>query len=87
VALATETDVRIKIWARVRLGGERGVRVAQEYGYQNGSGVGQVVRRLQQQSQSESVKLYGKPLPPIWYELRSKSGNGTNQGKVERASS
>jgi putative transposase len=45
-----ETDERIKIWARVRLGGERGVAVAREHGYQDGSAVGQVVRRLEQRS-------------------------------------
>lgn len=45
--LVTESDDRIKIWARVKLGGERGVDVARAFGYQNGSGVGQVIRRLE----------------------------------------
>jgi putative transposase len=48
--LEGEADQRIKIWARVRLGGERGVAVAREQGYQDGSAVGQVVRRLEQRS-------------------------------------
>lgn len=45
--LANETDDRIKIWARVKLGGEGGVDVGRAFGYQNGSGVGQVIRRLE----------------------------------------
>ena len=48
--LAAEPDARIQVWARVRLGGERGVAVARACGYQDGSGVGQVVRRLEQRS-------------------------------------
>ena len=45
--VAEETDDRIKIWARVTLGGERGVNVARERGYRDGSGVRQVVKRLE----------------------------------------
>jgi len=45
--MAGETDDRIKIWARVSLGGERGVDVARECGYRDGSGVRQVVKRLE----------------------------------------
>lgn len=41
----TERDDRVRMWARVRLGGERGVEVAREYGYADGSGVTQVVKR------------------------------------------
>ena len=48
--LERETDERIKIWARVQLGGERGATVAREYGYRDGSGVGQLVRRLERRS-------------------------------------
>ncbi|MCG3150667.1 MAG: hypothetical protein PCFJNLEI_04158 [Verrucomicrobiae bacterium] len=48
--LAVEGDERVKIWARVRLGGERGVVVARELGYQDGSAVGHVVRRLERAS-------------------------------------
>jgi REP element-mobilizing transposase RayT len=46
--LAKENDKRVKIWARVRLGGERLVDVGREMGYQNGSGVLQVVKRLEE---------------------------------------
>jgi putative transposase len=48
--LEQETDDRVKIWARVRLAGESSVTVARELGYRGGSGVGQVVRRLEQRS-------------------------------------
>jgi len=41
------TDDRLKIWARVRLGGERGVDLAREYGYRTGAGVTLLVRRLE----------------------------------------
>jgi len=40
-------DKSIRIWARVRLGGERGVDAAREYGYRSGAGVTLVVRRLE----------------------------------------
>ncbi|MFA6560773.1 MAG: transposase [Verrucomicrobiia bacterium] len=45
--LETEPDDRVKIWARVRLGGERRVAVARAFGYSDGSGVVQVVKRLE----------------------------------------
>jgi putative transposase len=45
--LAAESDDRVKMWARVRLGGERGVDVAREYGYADSSGVTRVVKRLE----------------------------------------
>jgi len=45
-----EPDERVRIWARVRLGGERGIALAREYGYRTGSGVGQLIRRLEQRS-------------------------------------
>ena len=41
------SDERIKIWARVRLGGERGVDLAREYGYRTGAGVTLLARRLE----------------------------------------
>jgi putative transposase len=53
--LAGEVDERIKIWVRVRLGGERGATVAREHGYQDGSGIGQVLRRLEQRSAEDIV--------------------------------
>ena len=42
-----EADERVRLWARVRLGGERGKEVAKELGYADGSGVTQVVKRLE----------------------------------------
>ena len=45
--VAKERDRRLQIWARVRLGGERGRDVAKEFGYRDGSGVTQVVKRLE----------------------------------------
>jgi hypothetical protein len=57
--LEAETDERVRIWARVRLGGERSVAVAREAGYRGGSSVGQVVRRVEQRS-VEDVKLRKK---------------------------
>ncbi len=49
-ALPPQEDARLDIWACVRLVGERNVDVARAYGYRDGSGVSQVVRRLEQQS-------------------------------------
>ena len=45
--MAKEGDRRITIWARVRLGGERLVDVGREMGYKDGSGILQVVKRLE----------------------------------------
>ena len=42
-----EDDARIQIWIRVRLGGQRMTDVAEAYGYRDGSGVHQIVRRLE----------------------------------------
>jgi len=46
-------DERIKIWARIRLGGERGVELAREYGYRSGAGVTLLVRRLEANAQED----------------------------------
>jgi hypothetical protein len=51
--VADESDERVKIWARIRLGGERGVDVAREYDYRDGAGVAQVVGRLEKQTQAD----------------------------------
>lgn len=48
--VAREADERVRIWARVRLGAERLVDVARELGYSDGSGVLQVVKRLERQA-------------------------------------
>jgi len=45
--LQQEADRRVRIWARVRVGGERGVEVAREFGYRDGSGVTQLMKRLE----------------------------------------
>ena len=45
--VATEADERVKIWARVCLGGEHGADVAREYGYRSGAGVAQLIMRLE----------------------------------------
>ena len=50
--VADETDKRVQVWARMRLGGERGVDLARVYGYQDGSGVRQVVKRLEAAAKS-----------------------------------
>ncbi len=42
-----EQDRRVRIWLRVRLGGQRMSEIAKEYGYSDGSGVHQVVKRLE----------------------------------------
>jgi REP element-mobilizing transposase RayT len=48
-----EADERVRIWARVRLGGERGVEVAREYAYRHSSGVTQLVKRLETEAQED----------------------------------
>ena len=45
--VANESDDRVKIWARIRLGCERGVALAGEYGFRDSSGVTQSVKRLE----------------------------------------
>ncbi len=48
-----ESDRRVAMWLRVRLGGERMTEVAADYGYRDGSGVHQVVKRLEQQATTD----------------------------------
>jgi putative transposase len=57
--IKADADERLKIWARVRVGGERGVDLAREYGYRAGAGVRQVVRRLES-SANHDPKLKAK---------------------------
>ena len=52
--MAAETDERVKMWARVKLGGERPVDVAREFGYRKQSGVGQVVKRLEEYAKEDA---------------------------------
>lgn len=57
-ALLRETrDERMKVWIRVRLGGERKADVARSLGYRDGSGVLQVLKRLEAQAARESSLL------------------------------
>lgn len=48
-----EHDRRVAIWLRVRMGGERMTAVGKEYGYRDGSGVHQVVKRLEKKAQRD----------------------------------
>ena len=43
-----EDDERIKIWMRVRVGRERMTAIGKELGYADGSGIHQVVKRLEE---------------------------------------
>lgn len=52
--VSAESDDRVKIWARVRLGGERPVEVAREFGYRNQSGITQVLRRLEEAAKKDA---------------------------------
>ena len=45
--LSDEPDRRVRIWARVRVGGERRVDVARDHGYRDGSGVTHLIKRLE----------------------------------------
>jgi len=48
--LSKESDRRIAIWLRVRLGGERMTVIAKDFGYRDGSGVHRVVQRLEERA-------------------------------------
>jgi len=52
--VVAESDDRVQIWARVKLGGERPVEVAKEFGYRNQSGVGQVVKRVEMYAKQDA---------------------------------
>ena len=51
--VADEPDHRAQIWARVTLGGERKVDVARDFGYADGSGALQVVKRLESSARED----------------------------------
>ncbi len=51
--VAEETDRRVAIWLRVRLGGERMTAVARDYGYRDGSGIHRVVQRLEERANTD----------------------------------
>lgn len=48
-----EADPRVQIWASVRLGGQRLVDVARQYGYADGSGVHRVLQRLEARAETD----------------------------------
>ncbi len=51
--VSDETDRRVAIWLRVRLGGERMTDVAADYGYRDGSGIHRVIQRLQKKAEGD----------------------------------
>ena len=51
--LAGEQDNRIRIWGRIRLGGERNADLARELGYQDGTAITQVVKRLERKASND----------------------------------
>lgn len=52
---AQESDRRVAIWLRVRLGGERMTAVAADYGYRDGSGIHRVVQRLEERAKGDQA--------------------------------
>jgi REP element-mobilizing transposase RayT len=50
-----EPDRRVQLWLRAKLGGERRTDLAREFGYRDGSGVLQVVKRLETRSGTDKA--------------------------------
>lgn len=50
-----ERDKRIRMWLRVRIGGEQMSRVGQDFGYCDGSGVIKAIRRLEKEAEGEKL--------------------------------
>ena len=48
-----ENDPLVRLWLRVRLGGERPADLTREHGYADGSGVLRVVQRLEALAQAD----------------------------------
>lgn len=46
-------DRRLRVWVRVRLGGERRIDVARSCGYKDGSAITQILKRLERQAQTD----------------------------------
>lgn len=61
--LENEKDKRIQVWARVRIAGERLVDVGKDFGYQDGSGVLQTVKRLEARAKKDPT--IGKKLSQL----------------------
>jgi putative transposase len=70
-SLKKEGDRRYQIWARVRLGGERPVDVARNYGLGDGSGVYRVVRRLE--ALGEQDRQIGARLKALSSQVRQQA--------------
>lgn len=51
--VSKQSDRRVKIWILVRLGGHRMTEVAKDYGFRDGSGVHQVVKRLEARADAD----------------------------------
>jgi REP element-mobilizing transposase RayT len=51
--LMAEADDQIKLWALVRLCGQRQAELGRRHGYRDGSGVAYVVRRVEQQARAD----------------------------------
>jgi hypothetical protein len=64
-----ETDRRVAIWLRVRLGGERMTKVAKDYGYRDGSGVHRVLQRLEEKAQHDRSLV--RPLNKLAEQMSS----------------
>ena len=54
-----EKDSRLQIWLRIRMGHEQMSKVGRDLGYSNGSGIYQVVTRLEESARHDG-KLMGK---------------------------
>jgi putative transposase len=55
-----EADPRWKIWVRARMGGERKVDLAAEYGYHSGAAILEVLKRLEKKAEVDPV--WGKKM-------------------------
>ena len=61
---AQEEEVRMRIWIRVELGGEKMTAIGREIGYRDGSGVDRVVQRLNKRAEQD------KDLETRMFQLR-----------------
>jgi putative transposase len=71
--IQSENDRRVKIWARVRLGGEALSQLARELDYADGSGVHQVIRRLEASAKADPAlqKRLAQLSEAAMYDVRS----------------
>ncbi|HNQ35119.1 MAG TPA: transposase [bacterium] len=51
--LKEELDQGVRLWARVRLGGERMIDLSREFGYKDGSGVLHAVKRIERRAEKD----------------------------------